>query len=398
MRSVPSAGLSEARLQELLTTRAYTMARTRWVAEMRLRDRPDLAEGEGLGNANLTIAAVMRRQAELIEEELAKLSTPEQECPRIGQTVPAVPTQAPAAVELPVLVSLPASDEVHGVPISELLRQDPAGFLTVVGGKIEEMGGFDVTLRHAVAAAVEELLEAGIASADEGEADQFCWEEVDDIYGRALTSGLIICSYEHGTADSIDLLDFGNGMIYMVFDRNEDRGNEATIIEGIDPSDRDELSRRASEEMFIGVGATEMMLPSAIYFGEEVREEDIRGYLTLSIGVGSFEPLGIPSNANESDRVMVISAYFDLLFEGGLGGRRSLRSALPRCGPERPSRIRSNWPSPRAGPSEPGRDAGMGALLSDLLDFDGDSIAADLDRIETELKRLRSELGDSEGS
>jgi hypothetical protein len=41
-------------------------------------------------------------------------------------------------------------------------------------------------------------------------------------------------------------------------------------------------------------------------------------------------------------------------------------------------------------------DYAHGMLLSELLGLDGDSIAADLDRIEVELRRLREELGDGD--
>jgi hypothetical protein len=41
-------------------------------------------------------------------------------------------------------------------------------------------------------------------------------------------------------------------------------------------------------------------------------------------------------------------------------------------------------------------DHAHGMLLSELLGLDGDSIAADLDRIEAELRRLREELGDGD--
>jgi hypothetical protein len=41
-------------------------------------------------------------------------------------------------------------------------------------------------------------------------------------------------------------------------------------------------------------------------------------------------------------------------------------------------------------------DQAPGMLLSDLLGVDGDSIAAELDRIVAELRRLRSEPGDDD--
>lgn len=70
-RSMRTASPSEAKIQALATARAKTAARTRWIAEMQMKYRTNLADEEDFDNAGFTTGADMRRLLGIIEEELS---------------------------------------------------------------------------------------------------------------------------------------------------------------------------------------------------------------------------------------------------------------------------------------------------------------------------------------
>ena len=234
--------------------------------------------------------------------------------------------------------------------------EDQAGFVKLVGEEIERRGGYDVLLHDAVRAVAEAAFAAGTIFEDEGEVEQFSSDAVWEIYMHATTRGLISTSYRHGLGDSIDLLEFGEGRAFLGFDRNEDRGNDETIIGSVDPTDSVELSRLAAEEMFIGAGETNGMIPTEINFGPEVQHPDVREYFAMSIGRGDVPALGIYAGASETERNTAVDAH--------------LAEIVPGYGPD---------------------EAG-GMLLGDLLGLDDHTLGADLDRVERELRAVKDEL------
>ena len=236
---------------------------------------------------------------------------------------------------------------------------DQVGFVKLVGEEIQRREGYDVLLHDAVRAVAEAAFAAGTLFRDEAEVEQFSSDAVWEIYMHATTRGLISTSYRYGLGDSIDLLEFGAGLAFLGFDRNEDRGNDETIIGIVDVTDSRELSRLAAEEMFIGAGATCEMIPTEIDFGPEVQFADVREYFAMSIGRGDVPDLGIGSEDSETERNAALDAY--------------LAEIIPGYGPD---------------------EAG-GMLIGDLLGLDDRSIGADLDRVQAELRKCRQELGGS---
>ena len=239
--------------------------------------------------------------------------------------------------------------------------EDQAGFVKLVGEEIERRGGYDVLLRDAVQAVAEAAFAAGTLFENEAEVEDSFWDATYKILDRAATIGLISTSYRYGLGDSIALLEFGEGLAFLGFDRNEDRGNDETIIGHVDPTDSHELSCLAAEEMFIGAGATNEMIPTEIDFGPEVQLEHVRHYFVMSIGLGDVPELGMHTGASEAERDAAVDAY--------------LAEFLPRYGPD---------------------EAG-GMLLGDLIGLDDRTLAADLDRVEAELRTLRDELRERDG-
>jgi hypothetical protein len=236
--------------------------------------------------------------------------------------------------------------------------EDQAGFVKLVGAEIERREGYDVLLHDAVRAVAEAAFAAGTIFTDKGEVEQFSSDAVWEIYVNATTRGLISTSYRHGLGDSIDLLEFGEGLAFLGFDRNEDRGNDETIIGSVDPTNTDELSRLAAEEMFIGAGATNELIPTEINFGPEIQLGHVRKYFALSIGRGEVRDLGISTGASETERNTTIDAY--------------LAEIVPGYGPD---------------------EAG-GMLVGDLLGLDDRTLATDLDNVEKELRAVKDELGE----
>jgi hypothetical protein len=185
---------------------------------------------------------------------------------------------------------------------------DQMGFVKLVGEEIQRRGGYDVLLRDAVQAAAEAAFEAGTLCENEAEVEDFFWDATYKIFDRAATIGLISTSHRYGLGDSIALLEFGEGLAFLGFDRNEDRGNDETIIGYVDPTDSHELSCLAAEEMFIGAGATNEMIPTEIAFGPEVQFAHVREYFAMSIGRGDVPDLGIGSEDSETARNAAIDA------------------------------------------------------------------------------------------
>jgi hypothetical protein len=70
-RSMRTAGPSEDKIQARAVSRARTIARLRWIAEMQMKHRTDLADEEDFDNAGFTTGADMRRLAEILDEELS---------------------------------------------------------------------------------------------------------------------------------------------------------------------------------------------------------------------------------------------------------------------------------------------------------------------------------------
>jgi hypothetical protein len=111
MRSMRTAGPSEAKIQGWAISRAYMITRLRWIAEMQMKYHTDLADEEDFDNVGYTTKVDHKRDAEILKEELSN--------PAHIEIVRSA--QRPTAV---VLGPPTGPDEARGLLLSDLLGPD----------------------------------------------------------------------------------------------------------------------------------------------------------------------------------------------------------------------------------------------------------------------------------
>ncbi|MCL1595374.1 MAG: hypothetical protein M3132_13575 [Actinomycetia bacterium] len=193
-----------------------------------------------------------------------------------------------------------------------------------------------------------------------------------DIFQAAWTDTVVVMEYEIGGEDVACVVEFGDGLAFLAFDRNPFRDREHLFVSQVDPADRDSIRSQAVDEMFVGAGETLGMTPSGITVDSDDTKVHMRWALQHVLG-GVERPdldlLEVPEDTQE--RYALVDAYLDEV----LWNRRE--------------------PGGTIGASD--ADEGSGMLLSELLRLDDKSIAADLDRIEMKLRKLHEELEDNGG-
>ncbi|MEA3510242.1 MAG: hypothetical protein U9R51_02285 [Actinomycetota bacterium] len=242
---------------------------------------------------------------------------------------------------------------------------DKEGLLRLLGEETKrrlDAGQYEVEFALVVWAVGESM------ALDDSEFDDLM-DSTDDIFSAAWTDTVAEAEYEIGGADTVCVVEFGEGLTFLAFDRNEIRDRGHIIVGEVDPADKDSIRRQAVHELFMGAGETLGMTPSEISVDSDDTEAHVRRVMQALLGHVDLGLAVIPEGKLE--RYALVDAYLDEV----LSNRRELGGTI------------------QVGDA----DESTGMLLSELLGLDDKSIAGDLDRIETELRALREELGRGDG-
>lgn len=241
---------------------------------------------------------------------------------------------------------------------------DREGFLKLIGEEVQRrlrISPDEVLFAEAIRAVTVAM------TGDSTEAD-YMMDSADDIFWAACTATIAETQYEIGGADTVCVVEFGDGLAFLAFDSNSFRDRGHIIIEEVDPADKDSIRRQAVQELFMGGGETLGMTPSQISVDSDDTEAHVRSVMQVLLGHVDLGEAVIPDG--ELERYDLVNAYLDEV----LWNRHELDGTI----------------------QVDDADESSGMRLSELLGLDDKSIAADLDRIEKELRGLREELGDSD--
>ena len=196
---------------------------------------------------------------------------------------------------------------------------------------------------------MKRMIEDGTITSDKDAVDVFVSDFTIEVYHSVEVSTMLQACFGGELSDSIDLLDFGEGRMYLARAQNLTFSIQPTIVDSVDARRPEELSAAAARAFF-------------------------EGFLDVHEG---------------PDRIDLFSAVIVEDVRGRMSGRSGFGHTVIEGG-----RI-TDAENADLGPSEgemTDTDASAGVLMSELSDIDDTAVDARLDQIEKALADLRETL------